>query len=91
VYPDAQRKNIRFHDISPIVTSRSAESISSRVGIGSRRQTCYQSDQSDEGLEIDLSKAILRPNLIDLFAKTRVVKSDLINLDKIELSKFKLT
>jgi hypothetical protein len=54
-------------------------------------QTCYQSDQSDEGLEIDLSEAILRPNLIDLFAKTRVVKSDLINLDKIELSEFKLT
>jgi hypothetical protein len=54
-------------------------------------QTCYQSDQSDEGLEIDLSEAILRPNLIDLFAKTRVVKSDLIDLDKIELSEFKLT
>jgi hypothetical protein len=61
-------------------------------GFGARSdQTCYQSNQSDEGLKINLSEAILRPNLIDLFAKTRVVKSDLIDLDKIELSEFKLT
>jgi hypothetical protein len=54
-------------------------------------QTCYQSDQSDERLQIDLSEAIVRSILFDLFAKTRVVKSDLIDLDKIELSEFKLT
>jgi hypothetical protein len=54
-------------------------------------QTCYQSDQSDEGLQIDLSEAIVRSDLFGLFAKTRVMKSDLIDLDKIELSEFKLT
>jgi hypothetical protein len=54
-------------------------------------QTCYQSDQSDERLQIDLSEAIVRSNLFNLFAKTRVVKSNLIDLDKIELSEFKLT
>ena len=54
-------------------------------------QTCYQSDQSDERLQIDLSDAIVRSNLIDLPAKTRVVNCDLINLYRIELSEFKLT
>lgn len=56
-----------------------------------KNQTCYQSDQSDERLQIDLSGAIVRSNLIDLFAKTRVVKSDVIDLNEIELSEFKLT
>jgi hypothetical protein len=56
-----------------------------KQGVG---QTCFQSDQSDEGPQIDLSEAIVRSNLFDLFAKTRVVKSDLI---KIELSEFILT
>jgi hypothetical protein len=56
-----------------------------------QEQTCYQSDQSDEGLQIDLSEAIVRSNLFDLFAKTRVLKSDLIDLYRIELSEFKLT
>ena len=54
-------------------------------------QTCYQSDQSDEGLQIDLSEAIMSSNLFDLFAKTRVLKSDLIDLYRIESSEFKLT
>jgi hypothetical protein len=64
-------------------------------------QTCYQSDQSDKVLQIDLSEAIVRSNLNDLFAKTRVVKFDLIDLSKaimrfdlidlIDLSKIELS
>jgi hypothetical protein len=38
-----------------------------------------------------ISEAIVRFNLFGLFGKTRVVKSDLIDLDKTELSEFKLT
>jgi hypothetical protein len=38
------------------------------------RHSCYQSNQSE---------AIVRSNLFDLFAKTRTVKSDLIDLMKL--------
>jgi hypothetical protein len=44
-----------------------------------RNQTCYQFDQSNEGLQIDL------------FAKTRIVNRDLIDLSKTELSEFRLS
>jgi hypothetical protein len=93
--------NVRYVAFSLLLLSNERAAVDGEAILGHERlllprqlgvvQTCYQSDQSDEGLVIDLSKAILRPNLIDLFAKTRVVKSDLIDLDKIELSEFKLT